>query len=64
VLRSILIEAQESVQGSSHNFLEKKLKSESMKYALILVSTVPIMMVYPFIQKYFTQGVMIGSIKG
>jgi putative aldouronate transport system permease protein len=64
VLRSILIEAQESVQGSSHNFLEKKLKSESMKYALILVSTIPIMMVYPFIQKYFTKGVMIGSIKG
>ena len=64
VLRAILIEAQESVGGSSHNFLEKKLKSESMKYALILVSTLPIMMVYPFIQKYFTKGVMIGSIKG
>lgn len=64
VLRAILIEAQESVGGSSHNFLEKKLKSESMKYALILVTTLPIMMVYPFIQKYFTKGVMIGSIKG
>jgi len=64
VLRAILIEAQESVGGSSHNFLEKKLKSESMKYALILVTTLPIMAVYPFIQKYFTKGVMIGSIKG
>jgi len=36
----------------------------TVKYATIIVSTVPILMVYPFIQKYFVQGVMIGSIKG
>ena len=35
-----------------------------LKYALIVVSTVPIMCVYPFIQKYFAKGVMIGSVKG
>ena len=35
-----------------------------MKYSTIVVSTVPIICVYPFIQKYFVQGVMIGSIKG
>lgn len=35
-----------------------------MKYALVVVSTVPILTVYPFIQKYFTKGVMIGSVKG
>ncbi|EQC54322.1 hypothetical protein LLT6_08865 [Lactococcus cremoris subsp. cremoris TIFN6] len=34
-----------------------------MKYAAIVVSTLPIMMVYPFLQKYFNQGVMVGAIK-
>jgi len=35
-----------------------------MKYALIVISTVPVMMLYPFVQKHFAKGVMIGSIKG
>ncbi len=38
--------------------------ADLLKYSLIIVSTVPIMMVYPFIQKYFVKGVMIGSLKG
>lgn len=37
---------------------------ESMRYAVIIVSTLPIMCVYPFIQKYFVKGIMIGSVKG
>ena len=37
---------------------------ESMKYAVIIVSTLPIMCLYPFMQKYFVKGIMIGSIKG
>jgi putative aldouronate transport system permease protein len=36
---------------------------ENIKYATIIVSTLPILLVYPFIQKYFVQGVMIGAIK-
>ena len=35
-----------------------------IKYAVIVVATVPMMCVYPFLQKYFVQGVMIGSVKG
>lgn len=38
--------------------------SEAIKYALIMVSCVPVWCVYPFVQKYFVKGVMIGSIKG
>ncbi len=38
--------------------------ADVMKYALIVVSTVPMLILYPFIQKFFTKGVMIGSLKG
>ncbi len=38
--------------------------AETMKYAAIVVSTVPVMCVYPFLQKHFTKGVMIGAVKG
>ena len=37
--------------------------SFTIKYATIIVATVPILIVYPFIQKYFVKGVMIGSLK-
>lgn len=37
---------------------------ESLKYATIMVSTLPILVVYPFVQKYFVKGAMIGAIKG
>ncbi len=40
------------------------LIDEPLKFATILVSTLPIIMVYPFIQKYFVKGVLIGSVKG
>ena len=35
-----------------------------MRYSLIVISTVPMMAAYPIVQKYFKQGVMIGSVKG
>ena len=38
--------------------------ADVLKYSLIVVATVPILVVYPFVQKYFVKGVMIGSIKG
>ncbi|RTE10836.1 carbohydrate ABC transporter permease [Paenibacillus whitsoniae] len=37
---------------------------ESLKYATIMVSTIPILILYPFVQKYFVQGAMIGAVKG
>lgn len=44
--------------------LAAKLPGETFKMALVVVSTMPIMFVYPFLQKYMTQGMMLGAIKG
>ena len=38
--------------------------SQLLKYALIVISSAPMMLIYPFVQKYFVKGVMIGSLKG
>ena len=38
--------------------------AETIKYALIVVGTLPILVSYPFLQKYFVKGVMIGAVKG
>lgn len=35
-----------------------------MKYSLIIISSIPVLLLYPFIQKHFVKGVMIGSLKG
>lgn len=43
---------------------DKKVVLESLKYAVILVGTLPILLFYPFIQKHFIKGAMMGSVKG
>lgn len=57
VLRDILINSQMQQMDSGVT------NAEAIKYALIVVATVPILCVYPFVQRYFTQGVMIGAVK-
>lgn len=65
VVRNILITNQ-AMAGTGDGLAAQEARrlSELMKYAVIIISTVPIMCVYPFVQKYFSQGVMIGAIKG
>lgn len=64
LLRRILISNQ-SLLGAATGEMASELRrlSDMMKYASIVVSTLPIMCLYPFLQKYFNQGVMIGAIK-
>lgn len=64
LLRRILISNQ-SLLGAATGEMASELRrlSDMMKYASIVVSTIPIMCLYPFLQKYFNQGVMIGAIK-
>ena len=54
-----------SLQGMDAATAEARMQlAQTLKYSVIIVSTVPVLCVYPFIQKYFVKGVMIGSVKG
>lgn len=66
VLREILVKNQVNADMvyDVEQQAAKQNMAELLKYALIVVSSVPIMCVYPFVQKYFVKGVMIGSVKG
>lgn len=61
VLRHILLANSEAEQMGVNDF---NAYAETIKYAAIVVSTLPIMCVYPFLQKYFTKGALIGAVKG
>lgn len=65
ILRNILLLGQTEQLGTNDVGMGEKIKmAEGIKYSVIIISSVPILMVYPFVQKYFVKGVMIGSIKG
>lgn len=68
VLRDILIQNTvdlTSMVGTDINSqLHQQYLSELLKYSLIIVSSLPLLIVYPFLQKYFIKGTMIGSVKG
>ena len=66
-LRDVLVMSS-SLAGNLDLDPEEQMRMEQLtmmiKYAIIVVSTAPILCVYPFVQKYFVKGVMIGSVKG
>lgn len=64
VLREILISNDTGSRISDGSMSDFEGIGLSIKYAAIMVSTLPILVVYPFIQKYFVKGVLIGSLKG
>lgn len=64
ILREILLQnnTDDMMQGTSAD--DAASVRETIQHAIIVVATLPILVVYPFIQKYFTKGVMIGAVKG
>lgn len=66
-LQRILISSNTSSIGQGGGTLgqaEQALLSESLKYVVIIVSTAPILLIYPFFQKFFEKGLMVGGLKG
>lgn len=64
ILREILIINDTSAMMAGGSFAgDQDLVSETIKYAVIMVATVPILVLYPFLQKYFVKGALIGSVK-
>lgn len=67
VLRQIVVNNDVSAAagtGASNRSGEDQATRMLLKYATIMVSVIPIICVYPFLQKYFTKGVMVGALKG
>ncbi len=67
ILREILLMANVDFTKAASNpemYYKNKQLSEILRYGTIIISSLPLMILYPFIQKYFVQGVMIGSVKG
>lgn len=64
VLREILLISQSDAVDGSVGLEESILLAESIKYAVIIVSSLPVLLMYPLVQRHFVKGVMIGSIKG
>ena len=64
LLREILIEKSLDSMKGDINMEDLDMISDTIKYATVIISSLPIMLLYPFLQKYFVKGVMIGSVKG
>ena len=71
VLRGILIsnelslKAMENADAETMAYLVRKAQiAQGMKYAIVFIASAPLLVAYPFLQKYFTKGIMIGSVKG
>ena len=63
-LREILVSRDTLTMGGTTNIGDQEEVGLTIRYATVMVATIPILCIYPFIQKYFVKGVMIGAIKG
>ncbi|WP_178020128.1 carbohydrate ABC transporter permease [uncultured Paenibacillus sp.] len=64
ILRSIIIQNNSGSNMDAMAIVEKQQLAELLKYSLIVVATLPVLVIYPFVQRYFVQGMLGGSVKG
>lgn len=66
VLQQILLANQTNQMGqdSALSGVEAQQFADQIKYGVIIVATLPLLVIYPFLQKYFEKGVMVGAVKG
>lgn len=67
-LRRLLIEATQSVKevvdaATAREIAERQLSNAQLKYAMIIFTSLPVLCTYPFFQKYFIKGMVLGSLK-
>lgn len=70
ILREILVlnemdtgEGMQEIAGTAGSFADQVKIAAQIKYAVMIVSTLPLIIIYPFVQRFFVQGVLIGSVK-
>ncbi|AZZ54199.1 sugar ABC transporter permease [Rathayibacter festucae DSM 15932] len=64
VLRNVLILNQATPGMDAAAQIERQQLADLLKYSLIVISTVPVMILYPFVARYFNKGIMLGAVKG
>ena len=64
VLRNVLILNQAAPGLDAAAALERQQLADLLKYSLIVISTVPVMLVYPFVARFFNKGILVGAVKG
>lgn len=64
VLRGVLMTNDVAAMTGGASVSDQESISESVKYAVIIVSTLPVLLLYPCLQKYFVKGMMVGAVKG
>ncbi|KLU54620.1 sugar ABC transporter permease [Paenibacillus sp. VT-400] len=64
ILRSILILNSSTGSMDASEMIKQQQMAELMKYSLIVMASLPVLIIYPFVQRYFVQGMLIGSVKG
>lgn len=64
ILQEILISGQSNLDTVTSGYGDFAAYSDAVKYSTIIASTIPVLIMYPFLQKYFVKGVMLGAIKG
>jgi putative aldouronate transport system permease protein len=65
ILREIILQSNvEDMMGEEAGYLEHLLRSEALKYTVIIFASLPMLLLYPFLQRFFVKGVMVGAIKG
>ncbi|WP_213530248.1 carbohydrate ABC transporter permease, partial [Paenibacillus cisolokensis] len=66
ILREILIQSnmQDMIQTSEESLARTIMEAESIKYSVVIIANLPVLLLYPFLQRYFVKGMVIGAIKG
>ncbi|SFA92452.1 putative aldouronate transport system permease protein [Cohnella sp. OV330] len=64
IVRNMVLQGSGGANGAGNIGGDSMIVDEALKYATIIVTTVPILLIYPFLQKYFAKGALIGSVKG